>query len=207
MTKLVFSHFADNPNLHREIRSLLASFDEPSRSRMRAKIRHDRAAARDQGTEQADANARHTHHEFVLGRQLQRRGWRPEYNRKIDGKTPDWYDERARLILDVFTCERGGTTAPAGRVVARIAGKIRKYAQTARDHGLCFVVAVYGDRLSGLTAGDCERAIHEGRLFADHPDLSGVIFFTADDTNIDGNAYAYTYFSNPTADRKIVLAV
>ncbi len=193
------SDFASNPALQREIRTLLASFDEPSRSRMRAKMRHDRAAARDLRTEQADANALHTYHEFVLGRQLQRRGFHPEYNRRINGKTPDWFDERARLVLEVFTCEPGGTTPPPARVASRIAEKARKYAQTVRDQGFCFVIAVHGDPLGGLTAGDCEWAIGDGQLFATHLDLSGVIYFADEGP--------FVYFKNSLALRPVDLTL
>jgi len=188
---------------------MLARFGEPSRSRMRAKINADRAAVRDQAgettTEQADATARHTYHEFVVGLHLQRAGLQPEYNCKLDGKTSDWFDERARLLLEVFTCERGGTTAVPARVASRIAGKVRKYAETVRRHGLCFVVAVYGDTLSGLAAAGCEEAIHNGQLFVEHRELSGVIYFAQLSGMNHTGAYAFTYFANPQAYRPIEL--
>ncbi len=183
---------------------MLARFGEPSRSRMRAKIRADRAALRDQAADStADATARHTYHEFVVGLHLLRSGLSPEYNHRLDGKTPDWYDAGRRLVMEVFTCERGGSTAPGPRVVSRIAQKVRKYSQTVQAQSLRFVVAVYGDALSGLTAEVCERAIHNGGLFATHPDLSGVLYFAEDAAKpadrerrgaIQERSYTFTFF-------------
>jgi len=187
---------------------MLARFGEPSRSRMRAKINADRAALRDQAgastAEQADATARHTYHEFVVGLHLLRSGLQPEYNCKLDGKTSDWFDERARLVLEVFTCERGGSTPLLTRVASRIAAKVRKYAESVRQHDLCFVVAVYGDAMSGLTAADCEQAIHYGQLFVEHRELSGVILFANAGTG-DANSSTHIYFANPQANRSIDL--
>ncbi len=170
------SHFADNPVIHREIRTMLARFGEPSRSRMRAKIGHDRAALRKHETDQADASARHTYREFVVGLHLLRNGFSPEYNRRLDGKTPDWFDERRRLVLEVFTCERGASPA-AQRLVSRMVVKTQKYAGAVRALSLAFVIAAYADSLSGFAFDDCRRAITDAGVFVQYPELSGILYF------------------------------
>jgi hypothetical protein len=207
--------FAGNSSINAEIHGILACFPEPSRSRMRTKIRQDAKALRKQGTDQADEAARHTFREFLVARRLNENGFGLEYNKKIEGRTPDWFDEKDKLLLEVFTCERGGKSPARERLGATLAKKAAKYRQMVSDKGLFYVVAAYGDFLACLLAEDCDDAIRENRIFESYPDLSGVIFF-ADSTVFkvkrpDGSIelkqdYRFTYFGNPTALRQIELA-
>ena len=182
---------------------------------MRKKIRQDRDALKSQGTPQADENARHTFREFLVAQRLNLSGFCLEYGKKLEGQTPDWYDEEKRLLLEVFTCERGGKSNPVQRVGAKIAEKVAKYGKAVANKALFFVVAVYGDFYSGFDSPDeCEQAIRDGRLFETYPDLSGVVFFTESDglkvRQIDGSTkpkqqYLFKYFANPNAIRQIDL--
>ena len=56
---------------------------------------------------QSSENFRQTYHELVVGGLLKERGLRIEYERDIDGKTPDWYvstnDGAQSLIVDGLT--------------------------------------------------------------------------------------------------------
>jgi len=207
--------FAGNSAINAEIHEILASFPEPSRSMMRKKIRQDRAALDKHGTDQADESARHTFREFLVARQLNNAGFCFEYNKKINEQTPDWYDEPNQVVLEVFTCERGGRGATVDRVATRLAEKVTKYSAAINSQSLHFVVAVHGDFLTGYDEEDCKQSITDGRLFEGYPELSGVIFFA--ETNavrvkqVDSSTrwkqlYGYWYFRNPDATRKIDLA-
>ncbi len=200
--------FAGNSAINAEIHEIIGSFSEPSRSRMLRKIRQNRSVLDKYRTEDADASARHTFREFLVAKQLNSTGFRLEYERKIGGQTPDWYDEQNKIVLEVFTCERGGRSSPAQRVATRLAEKATKYRALVRDKSLHFVIAVHGDFITGLDSDDCEEAIADRCLFERYPDLSGVIFFAetddalvrqTDGTMASKQPYCYTYFANPNA--------
>ena len=208
--------FAGNTAINDDIQEILAGFPEPSYSRMLKKIREVGAAARKQGTEDADANARHTFREFLVGQLLQRAGCSPEYDKRIASQTPDWFDEQNRLLVEVFTCERGGKSQPQRRVADRIAEKVTKYLKIVRENALVFLVAVHVDFVVPLPADEFEQAIGDDRLFEHHLDLSGLIYFAesrpvelkqADGLTKRKQHYRFPFFPNPYAERKIDLAV
>ena len=212
--------FAPNPDFDADIHQVLAdpNFSEASRQRMRKKIRDARDASLKHGTAQADADARHIFREFLPAKELNGHGFHLEYSENIDGRTPDWYDRDNNLLLEVFTCERGGTSDPVQRVASTIVKKVEKYRGVVENALLFFVVAVYGDFLIPFIDEDCRQAIDEGHLFDRHTELSGVIFFAESNFRniqpIDGPSklrrkqmYQFTYFDNPNATRKINLAM
>ena len=115
---------------------------------------------------------------------------------------------------DEATCERGGTSDPVKRVAGRIREKATKYAEAIEERGLQFVVGIHGDFISCFDRDDCERAIRDGSLFDQHPELSGIIFFVegpieivqqADGSKRRKQLYQFPYFANPNAIRKIDL--
>ena len=207
--------FAANTSLNADLHEILARSSEPSRARMLKRLHEHRRTSDKYGTEEADQSARHTFRELLVGDKLNRAGLRLEYNRNIDGKTPDWYDEQNQLVLEVLTCERSGTVPPLERIATRIEEKVTKYKALVMDNSLHFVVALHGDFATGLDSDDCEQAIADSCLFDRYPDLSGVIFFADTDVarvrQTDGTMalkqlYCYTYFANPNAKRKIDLS-
>ena len=208
--------FAGNSAINAEIHNILSSFPEPSRSRMRKKIRQDKATLDRLGTDQADESARHTFREFLVARQLNSTGFCLEYNKRVNGQTPDWYDEQNTILLEIFTCERGGRSSPVQRVASKLAEKARKYRALVKDESLHFVIAVYADFLIWFDADDCKEAIADDHLFERYPEVSGVILFG--ETNIvqekqtDGSMaskqlYGYSYFANTNGTRKIDLSM
>jgi hypothetical protein len=207
--------FAGNSVINAAIHEILAGFSEPSLSRMLKKIRCDGATASKLRTDDADAGARHTYREFVVARKLNEGGSNLEYSSDFNGQTPDWYDRDEKLLLEVFTCERGGRSDPRQRMSSTIVEKVNKYKQLVNDKSLSFVVAVHGDFETFLDSDDCEQAISDNQLFANHPELSGVIFF--DESHVvpfqraDGSIghkqiYQFTYFANPGATHRIELS-
>jgi hypothetical protein len=138
-----------------------------------------------------------------------------EYEHSISGKTPDWYDAHGKLLLEVLTCERGGSSPPVDRVADGIATKVEKYSDMVLGNELSFVVAVHGDFETFFDAEDCKMAISKGNLFEHFMDLSGVIFFAESRISItampDGSRqrqqqYGYEYFANLKATRKVDLS-
>jgi hypothetical protein len=208
--------FAGNSAINAEIHNILSSFPEPSRSRMRKKIRQNKATSDRLGTDQADESARHTFREFLVAQRLNSTGFCLEYEKSVNGQTPDWYDEQNRIVLEVFTCERGGRSSPVQRVATRLAEKATRYRALVRDKSLHFVIAVHGDFLSAFDADDCEQAIADDRLFERHPEVSGVIWFgetkvvrvkQTDGSMARKQLYGYSYFANTNATRKIDLSM
>lgn len=206
--------FAGNKSINATIHLILSNTPEPSRSRMRKKIRKARRALHKYRSPAADASARHIFREFLVGYQLNSNGFKLEYERRIDGKTPDWYDQNRHLMLEVLTCERGGTSDMTQRVARSIAAKVERYQDVIATEAASFVVAVHGDFESFFDVDDCESAIREGRLFDLFPDLSGVIYFAEgqidlikqpDSSTRRRQLYDYVYFANPNAARKIEL--
>jgi hypothetical protein len=210
-------HFTSNRSINNALNEMLAAFPEPSPARMRKKLRQNNAILREQATPEADANARHTFREFVPAWQLFNFGFNLEYERPIaPQKTPDWFDETNRFVLEVFTCERGGNqTNVEKRVSDTISGKVCKYREAVVARSLHFVVGVHGDFHSNFDQIDCQDAALNGSLFSGDPDLSGVIFFAEtkvveipqpDGTRERKQLYGFTYFANPIAARPIDLS-
>ena len=206
--------FSANSAINADIHEMLASFPEPSRSRMRKKIIQDRDALLKHGTDDTDENARHTFREFLVAHQLNRNGFNLEYSRKIAEQTPDWFDVQNKLLIEVFTIERGGSSPAIQRVAPKITEKVTKYKKAIEDNGLFFVVAVHGDFLSFVDADDCQQAITDESLFERYPNLSGVVFFSesnilrmrqADGSTTLKQQYSYAYFANPSATLQIDL--
>ena len=204
--------FSPNKAINDDIVELLSKFPEPSFSRMRRKIRQDRDAALQQATEQADSNARHTFREFLVAERLNDNGLHLEYSPTIDSLTPDWYDHHAKILLEVFTCERGGGADKIKRVAGRIGEKVNKYRAIVSSMNLSYVVAVHGDFLSNFDLVDFQDCIRDEKVFDLYPDLSGVIFFAestiertklADGTTKFKAIYAFDYIANPAAHRPL----
>ncbi len=206
--------FAPNTSINAHLHEILARTSEPSRARMRKRLREHRRTFDKHGTEAADQSARHTLRELLVGDKLNRAGLHLEYNRNIDGKTPDWYDEDNRLIVEVFTCERDGVSQPQKRAAATIIGKVTKYDKIIATHSLTFILAVHGDIINGLDFEDCEDLIADHRLFERFPQLSGVIQFgetthqpvgCPDGSTWIKQLYSYNSIANATANCAIDL--
>ena len=206
--------FAGNSSIDEDLHEILQRISQPSRTRILKKLRELVHALRKHGSEQVDQGARHLFRELLVGDKLNRAGHHFEYSPKLDGQTPDWYDEENRIIVEVFTCERGGSSRPEERVAEIIEEKVTKYREIIERHSACFVVAVHGDFMTGLDFGDCVDLIRSHRLFERFPELSGVIQFgetcckpvaSPDGSKRMKQLYSYNFIANPSADRTIDL--
>lgn len=207
--------FAGNPSINTDLHEILERTSEPSRSRMLKKLREHMRALEKYGSENVDEGARHMFRELLVGDKLNRAGYRLEFSPNIEGKTPDWYDEGSHLIIEVFTCERGGVSELEKRVAQSIEEKVTKYQKIIGTHSVSFVVAVHGDFVACLDFEDCEYLIADHHLFDRFPALSGVIYFSENGcksvTGADGSTrrkqlYSYRFIANPSAERAIDLS-
>ncbi len=201
-----------NQSINEDLHEMLGAFPEPSRSRMLKKIRHDRDTALNNPTENTDSNARHTFREFLVAYELLKYGLLLEYSRNLSGQTPDWYADKEKILLEVFTCERGGTSNLVRRVIDGIAEKTSKYRSLIESNSLHFLVGIHGDIFSGFDSHCCEDVMSDGN----HNNLlTGIIFFSetfVDKTILpDGSIrrkqrYSFRFFPNHSAARPFDLS-
>lgn len=167
------------------------------------------------------ALADHTSREIVTGRHLVRNGHEVEYERDIQGKTPDWATVANGQVTAIAECvkhnQSKGTAASqddalsAGEVwtgyiddsVARLLKKMTrkafKYADLARDLNVPYVVAVFENFYA--PAWDDEVDAAASQVFTNFQDLSGILYVK------DGNGlYHFRYIPNPGAARPLQLS-
>jgi hypothetical protein len=208
--------FSYNSAFDEDIHEIIDAFPEPSRTRMRKKIRQDQEVLLRSPNENTDSNARHTFREFLVAYQLQQHGLSLEYGKSISGQTPDWIDEKRKLLLEVFTCERGGCSDPILRTANSIAEKTLKYKAIVEAGALHFVLGIHGDFLSGLNDRfDCEDALAQSGI-CEGGVLSGIVFFT--ETNVEllplptgqvrkKQRYSFDFIPNEKATRPLDLTL
>jgi len=92
-----------------QLKRVLPYFKANSQGRMRKVILNAKNAAEKHRDENTDAGARHIFREFIPASILNHNGFAFEYEKPMQGKTPDWLDDIARLMLESYTYERGGS--------------------------------------------------------------------------------------------------
>jgi hypothetical protein len=160
----------------------LQNFDEASQKRMRKAIINARKAAVKHDDESTDGNARHLFREFIPIAILNKNGFSFEYEKEFDNKEkPDWVENKANILVESFTYERGGSTPFINRVWERISEKCSKYDDIVIENSYRFVIAIYIDFLSDITLDDIREAIEMFRpVFSKNKSLSAILFFTED---------------------------
>ena len=199
--------FSPNSAIDAAIKEMLPHFSETSQHRMRKAIRNAGRAVAKHHDENTDAGARHVFREFVPAYVLNRYGYSLEYNRSIDGKTPDWFDATSGLLMEVYTYERGGISPFVDRVASAVRGKCGKYRDVVDALSLRFMVAVYVDFLTCVTLEECYEDRGEFRTaFDDWAELWAVIFFAEDHmatTTIAGQPYRFLSLTADHAFRQM----
>ncbi len=171
--------FSPNSAINTAIKEMLQNFDAGSQRRMRKAILNAKKAAEEHSDENTDAGARHIFREFIPAHILNQNGFALEYEKPIQGKTPDWLDETARLMVESYTYERGGSSSFLDRVTTSVSAKCNKYREIVAANSLRFVVAVYLDFLTGMTLEECHENLETFRSVFDANDsLWAVLFFT-----------------------------
>jgi hypothetical protein len=163
----------------------------------------------------------HTFRELILGTFLAVHGLRVHYDTKIESKTPDWciLDETASpyCIVELVNFNPSAETSQdvvrqiqakgiwcnwvkpnTERLHGVISEKAARYGALADRHGLCYVVAVFGDFVACVEPEELDECLltAETGLFELYPEVSGVVFFEE-----SGGSYHFRYWPNPHASR------
>ncbi len=185
--------FSPNSAIDSAIKEMLPCFNIESQRRMRKAILNAKKAAEKHRDENTDAGARHIFREFVPASVLNQNGFAFEYNKPVQGKTPDWLDDTARLMLESYTFERGGSSSFFDRVTSSVTSKCNKYKDIVATNSLRFLVAVYLDFLTGISLEDCHEDSEKFRpVFDVNDSLWAILFFT--ETNVIGGKQLYGFF-------------
>jgi hypothetical protein len=204
--------FAKNESINGHIHRILNEFSGRTQSRMLKAIRDCRATLDRAGDQKlleiADAQARHTFREFVVGQYLVKAGFRSlEYSPQLDGKTPDWFDPTQGLVVEVFTNERNGCRIPTERTAHALREKIEKYTSLIRRNRLSFVVGIHGDFLGGIRGEECKAVLNRDNTLLANPMLSGVLYFGEKENYVAvrRQLYDFTFFRSPNCDYPLLL--
>ena len=185
--------FAPNSAIDAAIKELLPHFDNDSQRRMRKAILNAKKSAEKHRDENTDASARHIFREFIPASILNQNGFAFEYEKPMDGKTPDWLDDTAKLMLESYTYERGGSSSFLDRVTSAVAAKCNKYKDIVAARSLRFIVSVYLDFLTCMTLDECHEDSEMFRPTFDSNDtLSAILFFT--ETHVVERKQHYGFF-------------
>ncbi|HPR55577.1 MAG TPA: hypothetical protein PLV84_10655 [Deltaproteobacteria bacterium] len=183
-----------NKSINAAIKEMLTPFDDVSQRKMKKAIRDAGSAAARYQNENTDAGARHKFREFIPAYVLNLNGCSLQYDVEIDGKKPDWLDNKSRLIMEAYTFERGGTSPFPSRVYSAVADKCSKYSSIADHYSLSILIAVYLDFLTCVDFDDCCESGSSFRpLFSQYQRLSGILFFTEQNNgfSIGGQPYGF----------------
>lgn len=171
--------FASNPAIDAAIKEMLPYFSTRSQGRVSKAILDAKKAVEKYRDENADAGARHIFRELIPASFLNKQGFAFEYAQAIQGRTPDWFDATAGLLLESYTFERGGSSKYIDRIASAVASKCAKYNDIIAEKSLRFIVAVYLAFLTGMTLDDCREDSELFRPVFDANDLLwAILFFT-----------------------------
>ncbi|NQT68803.1 MAG: hypothetical protein HQ552_04415 [Desulfobacteraceae bacterium] len=185
--------YSPNSAIDVAIKEMLPNFDSASQRRMRKAILNAKRAAENHRDENTDAGARHIFREFILAYTLNQNGFAFEYEKPIQGKTPDWLDDTALLMLESYTYERGGSSNFFDRVKSSVTSKCNKYNNIVVANDFRLVVAVYIDFLTCMTLEECRESSEGFRpVFHDNDSLWAVVFFT--ETQVINSKQQYEFF-------------
>jgi hypothetical protein len=189
MTDMEEITFSPNSAIDTAIKEMLPNFNSESQGRMRKAILNAKKSAEKHRDENSDAGARHIFRASILNQN----GFALEYEKPIQGKTPDWLDDTARLMLESYTYERGGSSRFLDRLTSSVTGKCNKYKDIIAANSLRFVMAVYLDFLTGMSLDDCHEDSELFRsVFDANHTLWAILFFT--ETQVVGGKQRYGFF-------------
>jgi hypothetical protein len=185
--------FSLNSAIDIAIKEMLPYFSSESQRRMQKAILAAKKAAEKQCDENTDAGARHIFREFIPASIMNKNGFALEYEKPVGGKKPDWLDDTAKMMLESYTYERGGSSPFLIRVAAAINDKCNKYKNIIEANSLRFVVVVYLDFLTGESLDERrEDANMFTTIFDANNPLWAILFFT--ETQVIGGKQRYGFF-------------
>lgn len=175
------------------IKEMLPNFNAESQRRMRKAILDAKKSAIKHGDENTDAAARHKFREFIPASILNQNGFSFEYEKTFQGKKPDWLDFIARLMIESYTFERGGSSSFLDRITSSITCKCNKYKSIIAEYSLRFVMSIYIDYLSPVMLLD-EFREDPGlfrSVFNANDSLWAILFFTETQTILGIQRYGF----------------
>lgn len=155
--------FSPYSSIDNSINEIFPNFDEESQRRMRESILNAKKSAIKHRDENTDAAARQKFREFIPATILNKKGFSFVYEKPIQGKTPDWVDLTAKLMIKSYTFERLGTSSFLDRTTSSITYKCNKYKPIITANSLLFAVAIYIDYLYPVML--LEEFIEDPRFF------------------------------------------
>jgi hypothetical protein len=172
------NQFSPNIAINNDILELLIFFDNKSQKKMKKAIYNAKKSAIKHHDENTDAGARHIFREFIPAAELNKIGYLFEYEKEIEHKTPDWIDDKVKIIMEVFTFERGGTNDFINRITTKINLKCEKYDEIIKRYSYHFLISIYLDFLTGITIEECKEYINKFRTIMNiNNSLWGILFF------------------------------
>lgn len=185
--------YSGNHAIDQSIHEMLAFFDAQSQTRMHRAILNAKKALEKHKDENTDAGARHIFREFIPAYELNRNGFNFEYEKKIQGRTPDWLDDIKKILMESYTFERGGTGTFYSRLSTAIDGKCHKYQNIVDEMALSLIISVHLDFLSGIDLDDCMDDVKSfSSIFKNNPVLTGILFFG--ESNVFNGIQRYNFF-------------
>ena len=115
--------YSPNSSIDTAIKDMLPNFTKVSQRRMQKAILNAKKAALKHQDENTDSGARHIFREFIPVSILNQNGFVFEYEKPIQGKTPDWLDENLKILIESYTYERGGSSQFHQRISSSITDK------------------------------------------------------------------------------------
>ncbi len=167
-----------------------------------AKIKRQYRSAAGEHAERAGS---HTYREGLTGGYLARQGYKVDYDRNVDGKTPDWTlldasDEIVALVESVM--HEPGRGSNTSRIADKLRHKVGAYAGLIRSLQIPFVVAVFPAFATGVYPDEVATAATQ--TFPTEPELSGVIFIE-EDGRLGYRGHSFEFFKNPNPNHSIHL--
>ena len=185
--------FSNNSSIDTAIKEMLSGFSAESQGRMRKAILNAKKSLDKHHDENTDAEARHKFREFIPASILNQNGFAFEYEKRINGQTPDWLDDSARIMMESCTFERDGSSSFLDRTISSIINKCGKYKSIIKAKSCRFIVAIYLDFLTGISLDECREYSESFRsVFETNDSLWAVLFFT--ETQAVANKQQYGFF-------------
>jgi hypothetical protein len=185
--------YSNNSAIDSDIKAKLVFFSPRSQKRLKKAFLDAKKAVEKYQNENTDANARHIYREFILAYELNKHGFSFEYEKNLQAKKPDWLDLTAKIMIESYTYERGGSAPFIDRVSAAINKKCNKYEMIIESNSLRFLVAVYIDFLTFMSIEEIrEDPKRFLPIFQDNYPLSAIIFFT--ETQVINQKQQYEFF-------------
>lgn len=210
-----------NSSINTMIYQSFAALDERDRRRFVKKFREQR---------NDEHQVMHTFRELLVGAFLGARGFRPEYEPAIDGKTPDWrfVREGHAVILDVVNLHpnkrtheeqqqalaqgsswAGWLPSESSRIHSTLSGKAECYKQILERLQCPYVIGMYPWFFAALSIDEVTECVNAtDGVFPQHPRLSGILFFEERGSiwsKENPQVYRFRYLANPAAALPIAI--